>query len=52
MYLWGELRAGVLDSEDRALLGERWSLWSALSTQIVDDRVVHEVDLELQQERV
>src|SRR5215469_2296443 len=51
--LWGELLAGVLDGEHRALRvnGGR-DPHGALFVHVVDDRVVQEVRAHLQQERV
>jgi hypothetical protein len=52
-YLWSELVAGVLDSEHRTLgVNAGGDPHGALFGQIVDDRVVHEVRAQLQQERV
>ncbi len=51
--LWGELRAGVLDGEHHTLgVNAGRDPHGALFRQIVDDRVVHEVRCQLQQERV
>jgi D-alanyl-D-alanine dipeptidase len=51
--LWGELLARVLDSE-RHTLGVTIGLdpYGALVREVVDDRVVHEVRRQLQQQRV
>ena len=50
--LWGELLAGVLDSEHHALgVNAGRDPHGALFRQVVDDRVVHEVRRHLQQER-
>ena len=47
--LWGELLAGVLDSEHHALgVNAGRDPHGALFRQIVDDRVVHEVRAQLQ----
>src|SRR5919108_90384 len=52
-YLWGELLAGVLDSEHHTLgVNAGRDPHGALFRQIVDDRVVHEVRTQLQQERM
>jgi hypothetical protein len=52
-YLWGELLAGVLDGELHTLgLNGGRDPHDALFGQVVDDRVVHEVRAQLQQERV
>src|SRR5919199_2972163 len=52
-YLWGELLAGVLDSEHHTLgVNAGGDPHGALFRQVVDDRVVHEVRRQLQQERV
>jgi hypothetical protein len=51
--MWGELLAGVLDSEHHGLgVNAGRDPHGALFRQIVDDRVVHEVRGHLQQERV
>jgi hypothetical protein len=51
--LWGELLAGVLDGEHHALgVSAGRDPHGALFRQVVDDRVVHEVRSQLQQERV
>src|SRR5205814_3174489 len=51
--LWGELLAGVLDGEHHALrVSAGRDPHGALFGQVVDDRVVHEVRAQLQQERV
>jgi transposase len=51
--LWGELLAGVLDSEHHTLgVHAGRDPHAALFRQIVDDRVVHEIRSQLQQERV
>ena len=50
--LWGELLAGVLDSEHHSLgVNAGRDPHGALFRQAVDDRVVHEVRGHLQQER-
>ena len=52
-YLWGELLAGVLDGERHTLgVNAGRDPHGALFRQIVDDRVLHEVRRQLQQERV
>ena len=52
-YLWGELLAGVLDSEHHTLgVDAGRDPHGALFRQIVNNRVVHEVRTQLQQERV
>src|SRR5829696_3828328 len=51
-YLWGELLAGVLDSEHHTLGVNAGRDTHGAMRQIVDDRVVHEVRSHLQQERV
>ena len=51
--LWRELLAGVLDGERHSLGVKAGSdTHRALFRQVVDDRVVHEVRNQLQQERV
>ena len=51
--LWGELLAGVLDGEHHALgVNAGRDPHGALLGQVVDDRVLHEVRGQLQQERV
>jgi hypothetical protein len=50
-YLWGELLAGVLDREHHAVgVNAGRDPHGAQFRQIVDDRVVHEVRTQLQQE--
>ena len=51
--VWGKLLAGVLDGEHHTLgvSGGR-DPNGALFRQVVDDRVVHEVRCQLQQERL
>jgi hypothetical protein len=52
-YVWGELLAGVLDTEDHTLGAEAGrDPHGALFRQVVDDRVVDEVRGHLQQQRV
>jgi hypothetical protein len=52
-HLWGELLAGVLNNEHHTLgLSAGRDPHGALCGQVVDDRVVHEVRAQLQQERV
>jgi hypothetical protein len=52
-YLWGDLLAGVLDDEHRTvLLSASRDPHGAFFGQVVDDRVVHEVRGQLQQQRV
>ncbi len=51
--LWGELLAGVLDSERHSFrVNAGRDPDGALCRQVVDDRVVHEVRRQLQQERL
>jgi len=51
--LWRELLAGVLDGEHHALgVNAGRDPRGALFGQVVDDRVVHEVRAQLQQERL
>jgi hypothetical protein len=51
--LWGEALAGVLDGEHHTLgVNAGRDPHGALFREIVDDRVVHEVRSQLQQERV
>ena len=51
--LWVELLAGVLDGEHDTLgVNAGRDPHGALFRQVVDDRVVHEVRAQLQQERV
>ncbi len=51
--LWGELLAGVLDGEHHTLgVNGGRDPHGALFRQVVDDRVVHEVRSQLQQERL
>jgi len=51
--LWGELVAGVLDGEHRTVgVSAGRDAHAALFGQVVDDRVVHQVRAQLQQERV
>ena len=50
---WGELHAGILDSKHHAVgVGVGRNPDGAAFRQGVDDRVVHEVRSQLQQERV
>jgi hypothetical protein len=50
--LWGELLAGVLDGEHHSLgVSAGRDPHGAVFSQVVDDRVVHEVRSHLQQER-
>ena len=52
-YLRGQVLAGVLDGEHHALgVSAGRDPHGALFRQVVDDRVVHEVRIQLQQERV
>ena len=52
-YLWGELLAGVLDGELHTLgVSVGRDPHGAVSREVVDDRVLHEVRRHLQQERV
>ena len=50
---WGELLAGVLDTEHHTLrMNAGRDPHGALFGQVVDDRVLHEVRRQLQQQRV